>query len=260
MPLILPNDIANEQFADGDKLQQNFTTIEDWANQEAISRDGSTAMTGALLLPGPPTQPDQAATKAYVDSTGLIGEIKMYGGDTEPANWMFCRGQAVSRATYAALFGVYGTKYGAGDGSTTFNLPSFIGRMPIGMYPGGGWANAMGQMGGSQNATLPTHIHGMEQHIHGGETGDDAPDHFHFGYGGVQQFLYADPGFTSGSAAVPGGLGLFQHNGTGWASTRHRHPFSTGGATGHNTLAAGSDPANANLPPYTTINFIVKVQ
>ena len=70
MPLILPNDIANDQLADGDRLQQNFTTIEDWANQEAITRDGSTAMTQALLLPGPPTQPNQAATKDYIDAVG----------------------------------------------------------------------------------------------------------------------------------------------------------------------------------------------
>jgi hypothetical protein len=68
MPLILPNTIANEQFADGDKLQQNYATIEDWANQEAITRDGSTAMQQQLLLPGPPTETNQASTKGYVDS------------------------------------------------------------------------------------------------------------------------------------------------------------------------------------------------
>ena len=69
MPLILPNTITNNIPADGDKLGQNFNTITDWANQEAVTRDGSTAMVSPLLLPGPPTQPNQAATKGYVDTT-----------------------------------------------------------------------------------------------------------------------------------------------------------------------------------------------
>ena len=81
MPLILPNDIANEQLADGDLLQQNFATLEDWGNQEAITRDGSTAMTNALLLPGPPTNPNEAATKGYVDTrVSWIGQITAVPG------------------------------------------------------------------------------------------------------------------------------------------------------------------------------------
>jgi hypothetical protein len=72
MPLILPNTIANEIPADGDKLQQNFETIQDWANQNAITADGSTAMVAPLLLPGAPTQPNQAATKEYADTRGWI--------------------------------------------------------------------------------------------------------------------------------------------------------------------------------------------
>ena len=41
-----------------------------------------------------------------------------------PAGWLQCNGAAVSRTTYAALFAKIGTKYGSGDGSTTFNLPN----------------------------------------------------------------------------------------------------------------------------------------
>ena len=41
-----------------------------------------------------------------------------------PDGWLQCNGAAVSRTTYAALFAVIGTKYGSGDGSTTFNLPN----------------------------------------------------------------------------------------------------------------------------------------
>ena len=42
-----------------------------------------------------------------------------------PAGYLFCNGQAVSRTTYSALFGILGTNFGAGDGSTTFNVPDY---------------------------------------------------------------------------------------------------------------------------------------
>ena len=57
----------------------------------------------------------------YADAP--IGAILAFGGSSAPAGWLLCQGQAVSRTTYAALFAAIGTAYGAGDGSTTFNLP-----------------------------------------------------------------------------------------------------------------------------------------
>ena len=51
--------------------------------------------------------------------TGMISAFH-----TVPEGWLQCNGAAVSRTTYAALFAVVGTKYGSGDGSTTFNLPN----------------------------------------------------------------------------------------------------------------------------------------
>ena len=51
--------------------------------------------------------------------TGMISAFH-----TVPDGWLQCNGAAVSRTTYAALFAVIGTKYGSGDGSTTFNLPN----------------------------------------------------------------------------------------------------------------------------------------
>lgn len=52
------------------------------------------------------------------------GMVAPFAGTTPPAGWLKCDGSAISRTTYAALFNVIGTKYGAGDGSTTFNLPT----------------------------------------------------------------------------------------------------------------------------------------
>jgi len=52
-----------------------------------------------------------------------VGSIISYGSTAVPAGWLACDGSAVSRTAYADLFSVIGTTYGAGDGSTTFNLP-----------------------------------------------------------------------------------------------------------------------------------------
>ncbi len=61
-------------------------------------------------------------TDVYADAP--LGVIMPYGGTTVPTAWLECDGSAVSRTTYADLFAVLGTKFGPGDGSTTFNLPS----------------------------------------------------------------------------------------------------------------------------------------
>ncbi len=57
----------------------------------------------------------------------LTGIYVPYGGDTLPAGWLWCDGSALSRIDYAELFAKIGTKFGVGDGSTTFNIPDFTG-------------------------------------------------------------------------------------------------------------------------------------
>lgn len=61
-----------------------------------------------------------------------------YAGASAPDGWLFCYGQAVSRTTYADLFTAIGTTYGAGDASTTFNLPDLRGRVVAGQDDMGG--------------------------------------------------------------------------------------------------------------------------
>ena len=58
----------------------------------------------------------------------LAGTVIMWPINTPPAGYLECNGGTVSRVTYAALYGVIGTTYGAGDGSTTFALPDYRGR------------------------------------------------------------------------------------------------------------------------------------
>lgn len=71
---------------------------------------------------------------AAADKTD-IGMIVMSGDNTAPSRgtWLKCNGAAVSRTTYASLFARLGTTYGAGNGSTTFNLPDYRGVVPRGL-------------------------------------------------------------------------------------------------------------------------------
>lgn len=81
---------------------------------------------------------DAPAARAILD-VPPVGSLMMYAGSSAPVGWLICDGAPVSRTgTYAALFAAIGTTFGAGDGSTTFNLPNFKGRSPIGVGIGGG--------------------------------------------------------------------------------------------------------------------------
>jgi|SRR6188768_1343636 len=75
-------------------------------------------------VPTPVANTD-AANKAYADSKAVpIGTTLPYMGESmPPAGWLLCNGTAVSRTTYSALFGLIGTSFGVGNGSTTFNVP-----------------------------------------------------------------------------------------------------------------------------------------
>ena len=59
-------------------------------------------------------------------SEAPTGVVQAFAGSTTPQGWLLCDGSAVSRTDYAALYAVIGTTYGAGNGSTTFNLPNLV--------------------------------------------------------------------------------------------------------------------------------------
>lgn len=63
-----------------------------------------------------------------IDNSARVGEIVWWPADTLPSYGLECDGSAISRTTYATLFGVISTTYGTGDGSTTFNIPDHRGR------------------------------------------------------------------------------------------------------------------------------------
>ncbi len=90
-----------------------------------------------------------------ITSTGQVpvGAMMEFGGPTAPNGWVLCYGQAISRTTYSALFAVLGTTFGAGDGSTTFNVPDRRGRVSVGQdNMGGTAANRVTQAGSGINA------------------------------------------------------------------------------------------------------------
>ncbi len=95
---------------------------------------GGGALTGNWTCPTPDAS-TEIANKSYVDaqvkSGGSVpaGAIIPYMGQgSVPSGYLLCNGAKVSRTTYAALFTAIGTKFGTGDGSTTFTLPNLNSR------------------------------------------------------------------------------------------------------------------------------------
>jgi len=82
------------------------------------------------------------------------GVVLPFAGGTVPSGALLCNGAAVSRTTYAALFGAIGTAHGAGNGSTTFNLPDYRGRVLVGLDPSQTEFDAIGEAGGAKSVTL----------------------------------------------------------------------------------------------------------
>ena len=80
-----------------------------------------------------------------------VGAIKPWTKATAPAGYLLCDGAAISRTDYADLFAVISTTYGAGNGSTTFNVPNLEGKMPQG-YDGSTYALA--GTGGANTVTV----------------------------------------------------------------------------------------------------------
>jgi microcystin-dependent protein len=74
----------------------------------------------------------QRASGQPVAGSLPAGAVMPYAGSTAPSGWLLADGSAVSRTTFAALFSAISTTFGAGDGSTTFNLPDMRGKFPVG--------------------------------------------------------------------------------------------------------------------------------
>ena len=73
-----------------------------------------------------------------LDSQTSAGSVMFFAAGSAPSGWLPANGAAIPRAIYADLFKVFGTSFGAGDGSTTFNLPDLRGEFIRGWDGGRG--------------------------------------------------------------------------------------------------------------------------
>jgi microcystin-dependent protein len=230
-----------------------------------------------------------AAKTGEVTSDVPVGTIVKYGASTAPAGWYNCDGTAISRTGYAALFSAIGTTYGPGDGSTTFNVPDFRGRVGMGSGTGLGaittggagtapsgaalTARAAGSWSGRETHTLdhttevgiPPHAH-ADTISYGGESGhthdishghaDNITVNKNVGSGSNANVLAvtAINGVTAGvvTNATTGGVTAFA--GSSGGSTGHTHT-KAGGVTSH--LGTAATPHN-NIQPYLVVNHIIK--
>tara|TARA_R100000655_G_scaffold40184_2_gene75824 strand:+ start:80 stop:1498 length:1419 start_codon:yes stop_codon:yes gene_type:complete len=176
------------------------------------------------------------------------GSVIPYAGTSAPTGFLLCDGSAVSRSTYAALFGVIGETYGAGDGSSTFALPDLRGRIVAGKDDMGGSAaskltnqsggvdgDALGAKGGSETqalveANLPAHTH----------TFSDTDSHT---VSFPRTFI---SGAANNSVNVDG------------SGQRHDGGTLTVSISG-TTSSTGSDSAHNNVQPTIILNYIIRI-
>jgi microcystin-dependent protein len=147
-----------------------------------------------------------------------VGAILASAGLLVPTGWFECNGAGVSRTQYAELFSIVGTTYGAGNGSTTFNLPDLRGRMLAGMDSSQTEFSTLGKTGGEKAhiltiAELPPHTHDIKM------DSDTTPD-----------------------------------GGTGAAASEDTHNVTLAGGA----MSTGGGASHNNLPPFMAVRWIIK--
>lgn len=197
--------------------------------------------------------------KEYVDEkfvlVGPVGELAPFAGAAAPTGFMICDGQAISRTTYSSLFAAIGTAWGAGDGSTTFNLPDLRGRTLIGAGTGGGLsARFLATTGGAETHLLtaaesgsPSHNHSQNAHNHGDVIMPGT-------LGGNTQRIWGDYDASPGS--LSGAFPNLQINYTAWGSAAYTQNAT---ATNNANSAANAASPHNNMQPFAVINWIIRV-
>lgn len=180
-----------------------------------------------------------------------VGGMLPYAGSAAPTGYLLCDGAAVSRTTYAALYAVTGTAFGAGNGTTTFNLPDMRGRFPLGVAASGTGATRGGTGGAIDHVHAgPSHTHTVAAHSH-------TMAHTHTvsrdGWGGA---LVAGAS-TSGR--------LLAGDGAATNLTHAQNNLTSGGSSAANTGtqalttdAGGTANTGSANPPFCAIHFIIK--
>lgn len=146
-----------------------------------LSVTGTATFSSTLSASTAPTVGAHLTNKTYVDAqiasnssaaqSNAIGlaappsAIMAFARNTAPSGWLACDGSAVSRTTYAALFAAIGVTFGAGDGTSTFNLPDLRGYFVRGQGTNGD-GTASGAFGVKQADAYLNHSHTATQVAH----------------------------------------------------------------------------------------------
>lgn len=234
MPVInpLPNNILNGDPLDATAVMANFNQIVNNVNTNAaaLSTQNTFAQPQngvAAILPAQFTILSQV--QGLIDAVCPIGTLLEFAGSAAPnAHFDLCDGAAISRTTYAALFAVIGTTWGAGDGVTTFNKPDFRRASAIGSGGTGSGTvgNATGNAGGAEThvmtgAELVAHSHGITDPTHAHSIND--PGHNHPVNDPGHAHSINDPahshGYTAPGAGTTSGGVTFFGGGTQAAAT-----------------------------------------
>lgn len=251
-----------------DSLSSNVSSLQSSINGKAPTNHASTATTygtgsstkyGHVKLSdatdgtegegsGVAATPAAVATvQAAVDDLSIAlalpaGVTVPYAGATSPTGWLLCNGQAVSRTSYSRLFAVIGTKYGNGDGSTTFNVPDLRECNPVGIgrRASGVTNHNEFELGGFQDDQYQKHSHGVV-----GDTGSTQPTftgtaHSHSftpsGSVASHNHSFTPEGTVSehSHSFTPEGTVSRHYHSFKWTGS-HTHDFTIGSPTGGNS-------------------------
>ncbi|MGX2947339.1 phage tail protein [Frederiksenia canicola] len=125
----------------------------------------------------------------------MVGQVAFFASSTPPSGWLKANGAAVSRTTYAVLFARIGTRFGAGDGSTTFNLPDLRGEFVRGWDDGRNIdaGRALGSHQGDAIRNITASVMGMHLgNINGALSRGDRSGVYHDGGTGHKGYLNFD--------------------------------------------------------------------
>jgi len=185
--------------------------------------------------------------ESVLDNSVPVATIVLWSGSSENLNagWVVCDGRALSRTTYSVLYSKQGNIFGAGDGSTTFNIPDMRDRFVI----GAGGSYSPNSKGGANTVDI-SHTHTVASHSHA------LPSHSHT--------VNSHRHYTGGHSHSSGGIVAhifrssqyqmyLQNVGSGaWASTHLINLYnSSGSAIGHGTAVGTSGSTSVSDAGYS---------
>lgn len=195
--------------------------------------DGNNEIYEAIVLDALAEDPNDRITNfflVYTESgiTGTItGEMRMYAGSSAPSGWLLCDGSEISRSTYSTLFAAISTTFGAGNGTTTFNIPDMRAKVPMGVNNGGLPNGANGSFTTRNLAATP----GSETHT---LVTAELASHDHS--------ITVNPSITTPTTST---VAEGRNDGS---NVNTATPI----------LNTGSDTPHANVQPSLVVNFIIK--